>query len=50
VAKVAPFHAVAAHDVHHNNDACKTGNFIEQWNRAAGHGGLPPCKECVALS
>jgi hypothetical protein len=45
-----PFHAVAALDVHHNNDDCKTGNFIERWNRVAGDAGLPLCKECAALS
>jgi hypothetical protein len=50
MAKVAPFRAVAAQDVQHNNDACKTGNSIEIWNRAAGDGGLPLCKECAALN
>ena len=50
MAKVAPFRAVAAQDVHHNNDACKTANLIERWNRVAGDGGLPLCKECAALS
>ena len=48
--KVAPFHAVTAEAVHHNNDACKTGKFIERWDRVAGDGGLPLCKECAALS
>ena len=47
--EVAPFHAVAALDVHHNHDDCKTGNFIERWNRVAGDGGLPLCMECAAL-
>jgi hypothetical protein len=45
-----PFHAVAALDVHHDNDDCKTGNFIEHWNRVPGDAGLPLCKECAALS
>jgi hypothetical protein len=48
--KAPSFHAVGALDVHHDNDGCKTGNFIEQWNRAAGDAGLPLCNECAALS
>jgi hypothetical protein len=48
--KAAPFHAVAAHDVHHDNDDCKTGNFIEKWNRVRGDGDLPLCTECAALN
>jgi hypothetical protein len=36
--------------VHHNHDDCKTGNFIERWNRVAGDGDLPLCMECAALS
>jgi hypothetical protein len=50
VAAIAPFQAVAALDVHHDNDDCPTANFIERWNRAEGDGGLPVCKDCAALS
>jgi hypothetical protein len=50
MAKVAPFQAVAALDVHHDNDDCRTANFIETWNRVHGDGGLPVCKECASLS
>jgi hypothetical protein len=47
--RFSPFRAVAAEDVHHDNDACKTGNVIELFNRVAGDGGLPLCKECASL-
>ena len=47
--RIRPFRAVAADDVHHDSDACRTGNFIELYNRVAGDGGLPLCKECAAL-
>jgi hypothetical protein len=47
--RIVPFHAVGAEDVHHDSDACRTGNFIELYNRVAGDGGLPLCKECAAL-
>jgi hypothetical protein len=50
VAKVAPFHSKVTLDVHHNNNACKTGNNIESYNKVAGAGGLPLCKECARLS
>ncbi len=43
------FRATASEDVHHNNEACKAGNFIELLNRVAGNGGLPLCLECASL-
>lgn len=50
MAKVSPFHSKVTLDVHHNNDKCKTGNNIESYNKIAGTGGLPLCKECSDLS
>jgi hypothetical protein len=50
MAKVSSFHSKVTLDVHHNNDACKTGDNIETYNRVAGDGGLPLCKECAGLS
>jgi hypothetical protein len=47
--QINTFHAVAADDVHHDSNECKTGNFIELFNRVSGDGGLPLCGECVAL-
>lgn len=47
--RVVPFRAVAAEDVHHDSEACRTSNLIELFNRVAGDGGLPLCKECASL-
>ena len=50
MAKVAPFHSkLSSADVYHNNDECKTGNNIEDYNRIPGTGGHPLCKECAGL-
>ena len=47
--RIDAFRAVAAHDVHHNSNDCKTDSFIELFSRTAGDGGLPLCTECTAL-
>ena len=47
--RFAPFRAAAAKDVHHETDACTMGDGIELYNRVAGDGGLPLCKECAGL-
>lgn len=51
MAKVAPFHSKApnAPKVHHDDNACKTGNNIESYNKVSGTGGHPLCQECARL-
>ena len=46
--RVSPWHSTKS-NVHHNNNACNTGNNIETENRRAGTGGKPLCAECRGL-
>jgi hypothetical protein len=48
MSKVPAFHSKATRHrrVYHNNDECTEGNNIESYNKVAGTGGLPLCKNC----
>jgi hypothetical protein len=46
--KKEPWHS-AKQSVHHNNEACHTGNNIEKENVRSGTGGKRLCKICARL-
>lgn len=48
MARVPAFHSKRETDrkVYHDDDECTEGNNIETYNRVAGTGGRPRCKNC----
>jgi hypothetical protein len=45
----APWHSIRQ-NVHHDNDACKTGRRIVAGDLREGAGNRPLCKECRDLN
>jgi len=50
MAKVAAFHSRNQTDVHHNNDKCRAGAEISQYDRPPGKGDKRLCKNCRDLA